>query len=77
MTTAVQRPMKGRGPRHARPRLLDRRAHLDEVENIDELLAADLRARGSVPFEVVVVDDASTDGTVERVRAWAETRPVR
>jgi glycosyltransferase involved in cell wall biosynthesis len=49
---------------------------LNEVENVDELLRQIFELDAG-PFEVVVVDDASTDGTVERVLAWAETRPVR
>ena len=51
---------------------------LNEAESIDRLLQQlfaldELRDR----LEVIVADDRSTDGTVERVRAWADTHPVR
>ena len=42
----------------------------DEAANIDGALAAALASEG-VELEVVVLDDGSTDGTADRVRAWA------
>lgn len=45
---------------------------LDEAENIDTAVAAVLEAcdDASLDVEVLVVDDASIDGTRERVRVW-------
>ena len=46
---------------------------LNEADNIDPLLDAIERTmQGVAEFEVVVVDDASTDGTAERAGAWSE-----
>jgi dolichol-phosphate mannosyltransferase len=51
---------------------------LNEVENIDELLRQITALRGETPpFEVIIVDDDSSDGTAERARAWAPRLPVR
>jgi dolichol-phosphate mannosyltransferase len=51
---------------------------LNEAENIDELFARIAALGERCPrLEVVVVDDASSDGTPERVLAWRERLPVR
>jgi Glycosyl transferase family 2 len=42
----------------------------DEAANVDGALAAALASEG-VDLEVVVLDDGSSDGTGDRVRAWA------
>lgn len=46
----------------------------DEAKNVDGALGAALRSTG-VELEVVVLDDGSTDGTAERVAAWAARDP--
>jgi len=44
---------------------------LNEAESIDTLLAS-IAEQTQAPDEIVVVDGGSSDGTAERVRAWAE-----
>jgi dolichol-phosphate mannosyltransferase len=51
---------------------------LNEVENVDALVKAILaQATSNFKLEVLIADGGSIDGTVERVRAWEMTAPVR
>ena len=51
---------------------------LNETDNIDILLEAVLAQRSpSLDIEVLVADGGSTDGTIDRVRAWESRAPVR
>ncbi|MFW5816375.1 MAG: glycosyltransferase family 39 protein [Wenzhouxiangella sp.] len=51
---------------------------LNEADNIDRLLDAIRTAMAErEPYEVLIVDDASRDGTVERARAWQDRMNVR
>lgn len=51
---------------------------LNEAENIDLLLTRLFSLElASDSFEVIIVDDASTDGTPEKVRAWTNRANVR
>ncbi len=47
----------------------------NEFENIDTLVGKVEGVRGDGPLDLLFVDDGSPDGTAERIRALAETRP--
>jgi len=49
---------------------------LNEAENIEAIIAKILAGAGSLPIEIIVVDDASRDDTQPIVRRLAETLPV-
>ncbi|MBM9595187.1 glycosyltransferase [Roseitranquillus sediminis] len=66
---APPRPKTGRAP--AVSLLIPAR---DEIANIDAAIAGAL-ASEEVELEVVVLDDGSTDGTGDRVRAWQGRDP--
>jgi len=50
---------------------------LDEAGNIDRVLSelTDALSATQYEYEIVVVDDGSTDGTVERVQDWTKRDP--
>lgn len=51
---------------------------LNEVDNVDSLVGAIVgEARDDLKFEILIADGGSTDGTVERVRAWERVADVR
>lgn len=50
---------------------------LNEAENIDMLVERVLESTKGLNVEIVVVDDASRDGTQEKVRALEKVKPVR
>ncbi len=49
---------------------------LNEAENVEPLIRR-IMASGIAPLEIVFVDDGSTDGTRERIRALAVEFPLR
>lgn len=49
----------------------------NQERTIDEAIRGVMLQRTSVPFELIVADDASTDSTVERIRRWQERYPER
>src|SRR3712207_6085656 len=48
---------------------------LNEAASLDDLLAS-VAAQTRPPDEVVIVDGGSTDGTWERLQAWAPRLPL-
>lgn len=47
----------------------------NQVDVVDDAIRGFLAQRTDFPFEVIVHDDASTDGTADVVRRWAATYP--
>ncbi len=51
---------------------------LNEAENVDALIGAVLaEASAQLQIELLIADGGSTDGTIDRVRAWEKSAPVR
>ncbi|MEA3186402.1 MAG: dolichol-phosphate mannosyltransferase [Chthoniobacter sp.] len=50
---------------------------LNEAENIGPLIDRILESTGGFDLEIIVVDDASRDGTAENARELSATRPIR
>src|SRR4051794_37664263 len=59
------------------PRVMVNIPILNEIENIDRLLARVTATLHGYDYFVLIVDDGSTDGTLERVQAAAEEKPGR
>ena len=48
---------------------------LNEAENVDALIGAVLaEASAQLQIELLIADGGSTDGTIDRVRAWEKAR---
>lgn len=80
MTASVQHALDGQAPCCPRKAVLASVVipMLNEAENVDPLLTAIVERSGlRVPFEILIADGGSTDGTLQRLGEWQDKANIR